>query len=150
MIPCPRTLWLQLIVAILGGSLLGASGDVIAIRLSVDYWARVYPHDGQIGLGVMAVAVFSFLPLAIVFSVAIFVLERLRRPQIIIFIGCSIVGFASWQLLVYSRILKHWNLVGLFALSCLVCLFGATQSIALPLVTKYSQVRRERSRGLLL
>ena len=60
----------------------------------------------------------------------------LRKLHFIMCAGFTGVGLASWQGLVWSRHSDHRNLVGLFALVCLICLFGATQSIALPLVYK--------------
>jgi hypothetical protein len=67
----------------------------------------------------------------------------LRKHHFIMCAAFSVVGLASWQGLVWSRHNDHRNLVGLFALVCLICLFGATQSIALPIVYK----RREAQGG---
>lgn len=61
----------------------------------------------------------------------------LRKLHFIMCAGFTGVGLASWQGLVWNRHSDHRNLVGLFALVCLICLFGATQSIALPLVYKH-------------
>jgi hypothetical protein len=76
MVRYPRALWLHVIVAILGGVILGIGCALIAMRLSFEHWARVYPHDGQIGLGVVAVGLFSFPPLAILLGIVIFVVQR--------------------------------------------------------------------------
>jgi hypothetical protein len=62
----------------------------------------------------------------------------LRKLHFIICAGFICVGLAGWQGLVWSRHSDHWNLVGLFAIVCIICLFGATLSIALPLAHKYS------------
>ena len=61
----------------------------------------------------------------------------LRELHFVLCATFTCVGLASWQGLVWSRHSDHRNLVGLFALVCLICLFGATQSIALPLVYKH-------------
>jgi hypothetical protein len=81
MVRYPRALWLHVIVAILGRVILGIGCALIAMRLSFEHWARVYPHDGQIGLGVVAVGLFSFPPLAIVLGIVIFVVQRRYSHQ---------------------------------------------------------------------
>src|ERR1700756_1713990 len=47
--------------------------------------------------------------------------RTLRKLHIMLCAGFSIVGLASWQGLVWSRHNDHWNLVGLFALSLVLC-----------------------------
>ena len=58
----------------------------------------------------------------------------LRKLHFIICAGFTGFGLVGWRGLVWSWHSHHRNLVGLFALVCFICLFGATQSIALPLV----------------
>jgi uncharacterized protein (TIGR02145 family) len=60
----------------------------------------------------------------------------LRKLHFIMCAGFTSIGLASWQGLVRSRHSGRRNLVGLFTLVCLICLFGATQSSALPVVYK--------------
>jgi hypothetical protein len=76
MIRYPRALWFHVIVAILGGVALGLGASLLAMWLSFERWARLYPHDGQIGLGVLAVGLFSFPPLAIVLGIVILLVQR--------------------------------------------------------------------------
>ena len=66
----------------------------------------------------------------------------LGKLHFIMCAGFTSVGLASWQGLVWSRHSDHWNLVRLFALVCLICLFGVTQSIAYPLIYKHRNARR--------
>jgi hypothetical protein len=61
----------------------------------------------------------------------------LGKLHFIMCAGFTCARLASWQALVWSRHSDHWNLVRLFALVCLICLFGATQSIAYSLIYKH-------------
>jgi hypothetical protein len=76
MIRYPRALWFHVIVAVLVGLLLGAGGSLLAMHLSFAHWARLYPHDGQIGLSVFVVGLFSFPPLAISLGIVVFIAQR--------------------------------------------------------------------------
>ena len=76
MIQYPRALWLHTTVAVLGGVLLGLGGSLLAMYLSFAHWARLYPHDGQIGLGVLAVGLFSFPPFAVALGIVVFIIQR--------------------------------------------------------------------------
>jgi hypothetical protein len=62
----------------------------------------------------------------------------LRKLHFVMCATFACAGLASWQGLVWSRHSDH-HLVGLFAIVCLICLFGAVQSIALPLAFKHSK-----------
>jgi hypothetical protein len=50
----------------------------------------------------------------------------------------TVAGFLRWQGLVFNRNREHRDLIGVFAFVFLICLFGAVQSIVLPLVRLYS------------
>jgi hypothetical protein len=65
----------------------------------------------------------------------------LRRIHLVLCAMFSGIGIASWQRLVWSRNSGNHGLVGLFGFACCICLIAAIQSIALPLVAKYSSAR---------